>query len=185
MDPNGYIREYVPDHPNKNTMKTVAQHRLVMEGMIGRLLLPDEIVHHKNRRRADNRRTNLQLLDRKSHFLEHVKEFRANTIAPLTRAQVRRALKGKSTLETAAELGVSHQTLRNRFPDLLTKRTPPNGPYDAAFVKRAALLAADPTVGTRKAAALLHTTPLTLRTCCRRHGIEWIAAPVGRPSRKG
>lgn len=37
------------------------EHRLVMEEMLGRYLDPQEVVHHRNKIRSDNRPANLQL----------------------------------------------------------------------------------------------------------------------------
>jgi hypothetical protein len=50
----GYRRIYVDGKP-------VAEHRYVMEQLIGRLLWPDEDVHHRNGDRSDNRPENLEL----------------------------------------------------------------------------------------------------------------------------
>ena len=43
------------------------EHRIVMESAIGRRLRKDEIVHHRNRKRDDNRLENLELMTKQHH----------------------------------------------------------------------------------------------------------------------
>ncbi len=59
---DGYLREYAPDHPNAQHDGYVLQHRLVMSRHLGRPLLPDESVHHRNGDRTDNHLGNLTLM---------------------------------------------------------------------------------------------------------------------------
>ena len=155
-----------------------------METVLGRLLHESEVVHHENRNRADNRRCNLRLTTLSDHANHHRDDPEWAGRAPLSERQVRQALRGRTTLEAATLLGVNHQTLRNRFDHLLCKRTSPLGPYDSDFVARLRRVAFDPSIGTREAARLLGVTQATMRSACRRHGIEWVSAPRGRPRRR-
>lgn len=59
---NGYVLLWAPNHPDAyKPSNRIPEHRLVMEGMLGRRLTSSENVHHKNGIRHDNRPENLEL----------------------------------------------------------------------------------------------------------------------------
>lgn len=63
IDKDGYVLVYCPGHPAARAPRRsyVLEHRLVMEAHLGRSLGPEEVVHHRNRDKQDNRLENLSL----------------------------------------------------------------------------------------------------------------------------
>lgn len=53
------------------------EHRIVMEQLLGRKLLPGEIVHHKNDCKRDNSPGNLQVMTQSEHMKIHLPEMLA------------------------------------------------------------------------------------------------------------
>lgn len=69
---SGYWMLYRPEHPHADKRGRIMEHRLVMEGVLGRYLRHEEVVHHMNHVRDDNRPENLMLLpDQAAHQREH------------------------------------------------------------------------------------------------------------------
>jgi hypothetical protein len=51
--------------------KTVSYPKWLMEQRLGRSLLSDEVVHHKNKKPLDNRSSNLRIKNRVDHARDH------------------------------------------------------------------------------------------------------------------
>ena len=66
-----YNYAVVKDHPNATKNGYVLQHRIVMENHLNRLLNSNEVVHHKNENKKDNRIENLEVLSEKGHKQHH------------------------------------------------------------------------------------------------------------------
>ena len=71
---DGYIMVHVPKHPHAMKDGYVMLHTVLMERHIGRYLNENEVVHHINHIRDDNRLENLRLMDKHEHMSMHMKE---------------------------------------------------------------------------------------------------------------
>ena len=52
---------YKPEHPQARKAGYVLEHRLVAESVLGRLLEPGEVVHHRDRNKQNNDPSNLEV----------------------------------------------------------------------------------------------------------------------------
>lgn len=71
-DSNGYVQVYNPDRAYP--MSYVSEHILVAEETVGHRLNSDEVVHHINGIRDDNRPENLQVMSQHEHCVLSGKE---------------------------------------------------------------------------------------------------------------
>jgi len=64
---NGYRLLKKKEHPRANGRGYVMEHILIAEQKLGRPLAPDEVVHHLNGIKYDNREENLFVMPRRKH----------------------------------------------------------------------------------------------------------------------
>lgn len=68
---HGYVMIKAYNHPRVDKNGYIFEHILVMEKHLGRFLVQDEIVHHINGNRQDNRVENLELMTSGQHTSHH------------------------------------------------------------------------------------------------------------------
>lgn len=171
----GYVWEFAPDHPRCNVWGYVAQHRLVSEDKLGRLLVRGECVHHDDEIPTNNHPDNLIVMTKSEHHRYHMRKIGADRLAALDPAEVEQALQTVSLKNAAALLGVHTQTLRNRFPELVAphKRKTPTRIDDPRIVALIRELAPDPTIGYRQIANRFGIAAMTVKRICERENIPW------------
>ena len=67
-----YLLAIVPTHPKRLLNLYYPYHRVVMENHLGRLLTEEEIVHHINEDKRDNRLENLAIVSKAEHNKIHL-----------------------------------------------------------------------------------------------------------------
>lgn len=83
---DGYITILNPNHPKCDGYGYVKEHRLIVEKFIGRFLKKEEIVHHLNGIRTDNRIENLMVFpSNKEHISFHRKIQQFGVTNPIAR----------------------------------------------------------------------------------------------------
>lgn len=70
----GYELVYAPDHPKAHKDGYVMKHTVIAERMLGRYLYDNEVAHHVNHIRNDNRPENLVVMDAHEHRSMHMRE---------------------------------------------------------------------------------------------------------------
>jgi len=109
----GYVVEECPNHPRANKWGYHAQHRLVAEHWMGRLLREGEVVHHEDDNKQNNEPVNLWVFRTHADHMRHHKRtslrYREDLAASL------RPMAGcpQTSIRTAAlRIGVSELTVR-------------------------------------------------------------------------
>ena len=70
--PAGYIALCIKTHPQSDKVNGyIFEHRVVVEMSLGRYLEQNEVVHHKNEIKHDNRLVNLDVMDHGAHTIMH------------------------------------------------------------------------------------------------------------------
>ncbi len=98
MDTKGYARRSVDDRGCY-----LFAHRDVMQRVIGRVLLPSELIDHKNGKPLDCRRTNLRITD-------HVGNMQNRIVRPGTSGGVRGVCWNKASKKWQANVHTSKKT---------------------------------------------------------------------------
>jgi hypothetical protein len=81
LDSAGYVQVWEPNHPRSYKGGWYLEHRVVVERRLGRYLTGDEVVHHINGVKHDNRSENLEVMGAVEHNVLTMKELKEKRAA--------------------------------------------------------------------------------------------------------
>lgn len=122
VDTDGYVLIFSPDHPDANRGGYVREHRLVMEGLLGRRLTRREVVDHRNGNRSDNRPENLRLYACNADHLRETLKGRVPKWTP----------EGLARIREGNRLRIERLRFRKRPRPTPTSPSPPAGDAPAS-----------------------------------------------------
>lgn len=173
----GYVYEFRNGHHLQNIWGYVAQHRLVAEDIIGRPLRKGEVVHHKDEDRTHNDPSNLEILTSQEHRSHHAKRINEKYVKRVSRKDAKTALESLGGIKPAArKLGISHSTLRNKFPDLCRpyRRMTPTNIDNPRDIEKVLSAAPNPAIGLRELMCVVHMSSSTILRICKRNDVKWV-----------
>lgn len=106
-DDDGYVLVHAPEHPHATKQGRVREHRLVMERVLGRYLLPTEVVDHIDGQKDNNDPSNLRVFARNGDHLAETLRGRVPAWSEDGKRRIRAAVSRPRSRRTAAIQSVS------------------------------------------------------------------------------
>ena len=145
-----------------------------------------EHAHHKDECRTNNHPDNIEVLAKSEHHSLHSKRLaQQGPSSKIPEERVVEALAATGSVKGAARvLGLTHMTIRNRWPHLIAhlKRKSPIEIDDPAILAKVRDMAEDPRYSIYDVAKKIGCDPKTVSRLCSRHNFPWVSPSAkGRP----
>jgi hypothetical protein len=116
-DKDGYVMVFCPDHPRATIKGEIREHILVMEKKLGRFLVGDEMVHHKDEVKTNNHPDNLELFESRGEHtrMHNLERSSAKRLHALSNDELLGLYADLSTVQIAKVLETSSASVQREF----------------------------------------------------------------------